>query len=62
MVDDHGAPKARLTLDVDQRYIKDIPANIAAQHPGHHGVREQVHIICLAEQSFTTTYFGSRGD
>ena len=30
MVDDQGTPKARLTLDVDPRYIKDIPANVAA--------------------------------
>ncbi|MDT7765790.1 MAG: phospholipid/cholesterol/gamma-HCH transport system substrate-binding protein [Mycobacterium sp.] len=30
MVDDQGTPKARLTLDVDQRYIGDIPANVAA--------------------------------
>jgi phospholipid/cholesterol/gamma-HCH transport system substrate-binding protein len=30
MVDDDGTPKARLTLDVDQRYIEDIPANVAA--------------------------------
>ncbi len=30
MVDDQGTPKARLTLDVEPRYIKDIPANVAA--------------------------------
>jgi phospholipid/cholesterol/gamma-HCH transport system substrate-binding protein len=30
MVDDQGTPKARLTLDVDPRYIKDIPANVTA--------------------------------
>jgi phospholipid/cholesterol/gamma-HCH transport system substrate-binding protein len=30
MVDDQGTPKARLTLDVDPRYIEDIPANVAA--------------------------------
>jgi phospholipid/cholesterol/gamma-HCH transport system substrate-binding protein len=30
MVDDQGTPRARLTLDVDHRYIDDIPANVAA--------------------------------
>jgi phospholipid/cholesterol/gamma-HCH transport system substrate-binding protein len=31
MVDENGTPKARLTLDVSPRYIKYIPANVAAE-------------------------------
>ena len=31
MVDDNGTPKAKLTLDVDPRYISYIPANVAAE-------------------------------
>jgi phospholipid/cholesterol/gamma-HCH transport system substrate-binding protein len=31
MVDEHGTPTAKLTLDVDPRYIEYIPANVAAE-------------------------------
>jgi phospholipid/cholesterol/gamma-HCH transport system substrate-binding protein len=31
MVDEHGTPKAKLTLDVDPRYIEYIPANVAVE-------------------------------
>ena len=31
MVDEHGTPMAKLTLDVNPRYIKYIPANVAAE-------------------------------
>ena len=31
MVDEHGTPKAKLTLDVNPRYISYIPANVAAE-------------------------------
>ena len=31
MVDEHGTPTAKLTLDVDPRYIEYIPANVAVE-------------------------------
>ena len=31
MVDERGTPMAKLTLDVNPRYIKYIPANVAAE-------------------------------
>ena len=31
MVDEHGTPMAKLTLDVNPRYLSYIPANVAAE-------------------------------
>ena len=44
-------PRAKITLDVDPKYINLIPANVDAEIKRHHGVRQQVHLLLVAERS-----------
>ena len=49
-VDVGDTPKAKLTLDVNPKYMKLIPAKRGRQDPGHHGVRQQVRLVHVAEE------------
>ena len=44
-------PKAKITLDVNPKYLHLIPKNVDADDQRHHGVRQQVHLVLVAERS-----------
>ena len=59
MVDQHGTPAAKLTLDVNPRYVEYIPANVVAEIRATTVFGKQVHLVQLTGKPFSTTHFGS---
>ena len=61
-VDVGGEPQAKLILDVDPKYVELIPKNVDRRHQRDDGLRQQVHLLHVAERPVTTTDHAIRRD
>ena len=55
-------PRAKITLDVDPKYFKLIPTERRRRDQRHHGVRQQVHLLHVAERPDPATHHSYRCD